>query len=190
MKQIFSSDIVEIPQGVTVTVNSREVTVKGKFGELKRAFRHVPVEIKLFDGGKKLKVEMWFGTTKALASIRTVCSHIKNMIKGVTKKFQFKMRLVYAHFPINANITNGDKTIEIRNFLGEKIVRTVNMLPGVAIAKSSMKDELVLSGADLELVSRSAALIHQSTLVKHKDIRKFLDGIYVSETGTVVAEDA
>lgn len=33
----------------------------------------------------------------------------------------------------------------------------------------------------------SAALIHQSTLVKNKDIRKFLDGIYVSDKTTVVA---
>ena len=32
----------------------------------------------------------------------------------------------------------------------------------------------------------SAALIQQSTSVKRKDIRKFLDGIYVSEKGNVV----
>lgn len=31
----------------------------------------------------------------------------------------------------------------------------------------------------------SAALIHQSVLVKRKDIRKFLDGIYVSDKTTV-----
>ena len=31
----------------------------------------------------------------------------------------------------------------------------------------------------------AAALIHQAVLVKRKDIRKFLDGIYVSEKGTV-----
>lgn len=34
--------------------------------------------------------------------------------------------------------------------------------------------------------SVSAALIQQATTVKNKDIRKFLDGIYVSEKGTVV----
>jgi hypothetical protein len=34
----------------------------------------------------------------------------------------------------------------------------------------------------------SAALIQQSTSVKDKDIRKFLDGIYVSEKGTVVQD--
>ena len=41
------------------------------------------------------------------------------------------MRLVYAHFPINVNIEDGGKLVEIRNFLGEKRVRSVNMLPGV-----------------------------------------------------------
>ena len=31
----------------------------------------------------------------------------------------------------------------------------------------------------------AAALIHQSVLVRGKDIRKFLDGIYVSEKGPI-----
>ncbi|KAG7249211.1 hypothetical protein CRUP_014357 [Coryphaenoides rupestris] len=52
---------------------------------------------------------------------------------------------------------------------------------------TAQKDELVLEGNDIELVSNSAALIQQATTVKKKDIRKFLDGIYVSEKSTVVA---
>lgn len=35
---------------------------------------------------------------------------------------------------------------------------------------------------------RSTALIHQQCLVKNKDIRKFLDGVYVSESGLLVKE--
>lgn len=54
------------------------------------------------------------------------------MIKGVTKGFEYKMRLVYAHFPINANITEEGSIVEVRNFLGEKRVRIVKMLPGTA----------------------------------------------------------
>merc|ERR1712039_573227 len=101
---------------------------------------------------------------------------------------EYKMRLVYSHFPINANITNGGKTIEIRNYLGEKIVRTVNMLEGVKVEKSAQtKDELIVTGTDIDLTSRSAALIRQSCLCKHKDIRKFLDGIYVSSHGVIEA---
>merc|ERR1712117_152155 len=76
--------------------------------------------------------------------------------------------------------------VEIRNFLGEKFARHVNMLEGVTFKPSGSKDEFVLEGNDLELVSRSAALIQQSTTVKEKDIRKFLDGIYVSHKQTVV----
>ncbi|KAK8916482.1 60S ribosomal protein L9 [Platanthera zijinensis] len=62
------------------------------------------------------------------------------------------------------------------------------MLDGVSILRSEkVKDELILDGNDIELVSRFAALINQvqKCHVKKKDIRKFLDGIYVSEKGTV-----
>merc|ERR1712232_725259 len=124
--------------------------------------------------------------SKQLSLLRTVCSHITNMFDGVMKKFQYKMRLVYAHFPINATIANGGKTCELRNFLGEKRVRIINMLEGVKVEKSTgTKDELLVTGTDIDLTSRSAALIRQSCLVKDKDIRKFLDGVYVSSHGTL-----
>ena len=66
------------------------------------------------------------------------------------------MRLVYAHFPINVNIVDDGKVLEVRNFLGEKIVRRVEMLDGVKIDRSAnVKDELTLIGNDVEMVSRS-----------------------------------
>ena len=46
----------------------------------------------------------------------------------------------------------------------------------------------MLAGNDIELVSRSAALISMSCLVKDKDIRKFLDGIYVADKGHIVKD--
>merc|ERR1712023_416287 len=94
------------------------------------------------------------------------------------------MRLAYAHFPINVTVTNGGKSCEVRNFLGEKIVRKIDMLGDTRVAKSAdVKDEILVEGTDIELVGRSAALINQSCLVKRKDIRKFLDGIYVAAYG-------
>jgi large subunit ribosomal protein L9e len=142
------------------------------------------------NGKKKLKIDAWFGSRKTSAAIRTALSHVENLIRGVTKGFRYKMRFVYAHFPINASITNDNKSIEIRNFLGEKKVRKVDLLDGVSIVRSEkVKDEVVLDGNDIELVSRSCALINQKCHVKNKDIRKFLDGIYVSEKGSVVTEE-
>merc|ERR1712021_214464 len=55
----------------------------------------------------------------------------------------------------------------------------------VEISKAQ-KDELYVNGNDIEAVSKSAARIQQSTTVKNKDIRKFLDGLYVSEKTTIV----
>lgn len=43
---------------------------------------------------------------------------VANMITGVTKGYQYKMKLVYAHFPINPVIAGDGKAVEIRNFCG------------------------------------------------------------------------
>ena len=188
MKTIHQDQTVKVPEGVEVSVRSRKVTVKGPRGTLRRNFQHMAVDIRKTKK-EQLVVEKWFGIRKELAAVKTVCSHIENMIKGVTKGYRYKMRSVYAHFPINVAISEGNTLVDIRNFLGEKFNRQVKMLPGVTcIASKDQKDEFVLEGNDIELVSRSAALIQQSTAVKRKDIRKFLDGIYVSEKGHIVED--
>ena len=74
---------------VTVRVKSRVVTVTGPRGTLKRDFRHMDVDI-MKTGPKTLKVEKWFGIKKELAAVRTVCSHIENMMKGVTRVSIYK----------------------------------------------------------------------------------------------------
>lgn len=74
--------------------------------------------------------------------------------------------------------------------LGIMILCTFCFCTGVKVVRSTnVKDELVISGSDIELVSKSAALINMSCHVKKKDIRKFLDGVYVSEKGSIVKEE-
>lgn len=189
MKEICSTRDIKIPKDVTAVVKARSIVVKGPRGSLTRAFRHVNMEIQRVKKDR-LRVVLWHGKRKQIACIRTVCTHVENMIKGVTKGFEYKMRLVYAHFPINVNVTNNGEQIEIRNFLGEKLTRKVDMLDGVKIAISTaQKDEIVLTGNDIQNVSQSAASIQQICAVKDKDIRKFLDGIYVSEKGLLVKDE-
>ncbi|KAL5709560.1 60S ribosomal protein L9B [Ranunculus cassubicifolius] len=194
MKTIRTTETMEIPESVKIKVKAKQIIVQGKRGKLTRDFKHLNLDFELITdidtGVKKLKVDSWFGTKKSSASIRTALTHVRNLITGVTKGYRYKMRFVYAHFPINASISGDNQSIEIRNFLGEKKVRKVGMLDGVTVTRSEkVKDELVLDGNDIELVSRSAALINQKCHVKKKDIRKFLDGIYVSEKGTTTIEE-
>mmetsp|Transcript_38392 Transcript_38392/g.108503 ORF Transcript_38392/g.108503 Transcript_38392/m.108503 type:complete len:222 (+) Transcript_38392:3-668(+) len=193
VKTMLTNEVVVIPSDVTLTVKARKIKVVGPRGTLARDFKHAKVDIYMSkddEDNATLIVEKHFGAGKQLAAIRTTASHIRNLIKGVTVGFCYKMRLVYAHFPINANIVNNGDCIELRNFLGEKRVRKISMLDGVKIERSNdVKDELILVGNDIENVSGTCALINQSCLVKNKDIRKFLDGIYISERGTLKSKD-
>lgn len=65
-------------------MRSRVVTVKGPRGILTRSFRHVQVDMQMIKK-RKLRVDKWFGSRKELAAVRTVCTHVENMIRGVTK---------------------------------------------------------------------------------------------------------
>lgn len=127
--------------------------------------------------GSQVHFTVFHGARKHVACLRTVKSLVENMITGVTKGFAYKMRLVYAHFPINAIVGDNGSSLQIRNFLGEKFVRDCPMLSGTTVAMSDVKDEIILSGNDIEMVSQSAASITDKCRVKNKDIRKFLDGI-------------
>ncbi|KAG9051443.1 hypothetical protein FS837_006619 [Tulasnella sp. UAMH 9824] len=189
MKNISETEDIKIPSNVKVNIKGRIIEVEGPRGKLQRDLQHVNVDLKVLKTkkGDIIHIVVWHGNRRQVACLRTIKSSILNLIKGVTQGFLYKMRLVYAHFPINCIISDG-KSVEIRNFLGEKIVRRVNMLEGVTISESTgQKDELTLQGNDINNVSQSAASIKNSCLVRNKDIRKFLDGIYVSEK-TVVEE--
>ncbi|KAF9268083.1 ribosomal protein L6 [Marasmius fiardii PR-910] len=191
MRDVLQTEELEIPQGVEVSIKSRLITVTGPRGTLTKNVRHINMDIRLVKGKtSKVTLAVWQGGRKHVACLRTIRSLILNMIKGVTKGFQYKMRAVYAHFPINCIIQDNGHKLEIRNFLGEKTVRHVDMLGGVVIAESkAQKDELILEGNDIDNVSQSAASIQGICRVRNKDIRKFLDGIYVSEKGSIVQDD-
>jgi len=192
MRYIHSEELLDIPEGVTVSIKARKVVVEGPRGKLSKDLSHLAVN---FSHPKKntIGIEIHHGNRKNVATLRTVRTLINNLIVGVTKGFKYKMRYVYAHFPINVNLEKNNDTgnweVEIRNFIGEKLVRRVVMQPGVDVEVSkAQKDELLILGNSLESVSQSAADIQQICRVRNKDIRKFLDGIYVSEKGNVVEE--
>ncbi|CAD8075885.1 unnamed protein product [Paramecium primaurelia] len=191
MKYILTEEHVQIPEKIEITQKSKIVKVKGPRGELSKNFRHSALDIQISKKVNKktnvaksrVSVRMWQSYRKQRCQVNSVASQIRNMIRGVTTGYKFKMVLAYAHFPIIINLLDDGKTIEIKNFLGEKIIRTIRCLPGVKITRneSEEKNVLTLQGNDLNNVSLTCALIHQACAVKNKDIRQFLDGIYVSE---------
>ncbi|RLI11826.1 50S ribosomal protein L6 [Candidatus Bathyarchaeota archaeon] len=174
MLQIVSRR-VEIPEGVKVNIDGKRVEVIGEKGRLVRDFSNSPVSINIEDN----QVVVYTDDThrKTVAMVGTVCAHIRNMIKGVTEGFTYKLKIVYAHFPISVKV-EGDKIL-IENFLGERAPRIAKIVGNTKVIVK--KDDVILQGINIEEVGQTAANIEQATKIKNKDPRKFLDGIYVYE---------
>uniref|UniRef100_G3UMA5 Large ribosomal subunit protein uL6 n=1 Tax=Loxodonta africana TaxID=9785 RepID=G3UMA5_LOXAF len=172
-KTILSNQMVDIPE--SVYLHHCEGPHSYGEGPQRKLVNQINVELS-FLGKKKerLLFDKWWAKRKELAAVHSTCSHAQNLIKGED-----------AHFPINVIIQESGSLVQIRNFLGEKYIHRVQMRPGVTCSGSqAQKDELILEGNNIELVSNSAALIQQATTVKNKGIKMFLNGIFISEKGT------
>lgn len=174
MLTIYKDLDLEIPANVTVELESRIVKVKGPRGELQKVclwhyltiqnLRHMAMDLRLVKSpkGTKLKFVVWHASRKHLACLRTAKAAVANMIEGVTLGFQYKMRAVYAHFPINLILAGDSKSVEIRNFLGEKRVRRVEMADGVTIKDDkNQKDQVLVEGVCILLVECLANILER-----------------------------
>ena len=175
MRAIETVKTVEIPEGVEGMVDGRLVTIKGEKGELTRDFSHAPIKIQL--DGKTVTVQASWPRKKEAALVGTVRSHIQNMIKGVTTGFTYKLKIVFSHFPITVKIIG--KTLAIENFIGERNPRKAKIMGDTKVIIKG--DDIIVQGINLEDVSQTAANIQNSTKIRNKDPRVFLDGIYVYE---------
>ncbi len=165
---------IEIPQGVNVAIDNR-VSVSGPLGSLQRELWYPGITIKKVDS--QIIIESIQQRREQLAMLGTFESHLKNMITGVTKGFEYKMKMVYSHFPIQ--LKTEEKQLTIGNFLGEKRPRKANILGNTKVTIKG--DQVVISGINREDVGQTAANIQQATKIKRFDPRVFQDGIYLIE---------
>jgi large subunit ribosomal protein L6 len=164
---------IKVPDGVQVRLQGRTVIVKGPKGELKRTLPLSRVEVALEEGAVLVRCSLPRRSEKAAVGAFT--SHVQNLVEGVTKGYEYRLKTVFAHFPIKSTV-KGDQFV-IENFLGERSARKARILSGV---KVDVKAEWVsVTGIDLENVSQTAANIERATKVRNRDIRVFQDGIYI-----------
>lgn len=165
-------DEIPIPEGVDVTV-SDELVVTGPQGELKRKFKARSIKISKEDD--KVVLEAPFPKKRDKAMLGTIKSHITNMIVGLTDGFSYRMKIVYAHFPMTVKVADSKVTIE--NFLGERHPRTAKILGNTKVQVKG--DEVTVEGINKEDVGQTMANIEQATKIKGRDPRVFQDGIYL-----------
>ena len=168
---------VIIPTGVKAQLNGSQLQVTGPKGQLARNVRFPQVSVTC--DGKEVSIATESRRKEITAMVGTLEAHTKNMIRGVTDGFEYRMKVVYSHFPIQLKL-QGNK-LEIANFLGEKKARYARIEAGVTAKVAN--DEVVLTGIDRELVGTSAANIEHATHIRNRDPRVFQDGIYMVQRG-------
>jgi len=170
---------VSIPDQVSVQVEGRTVKVKGPLGSLQEDLSHLPVSIDVDDN--KVRLETSWPRKREIGMLGTAAAHVRNMLKGVTRGYRYELRTVYAHFPVTVKVDEKAKVLKIENFTGEKTPRYAKIVEGVRVDVKG--EDISVEGIDLKSVSQTAANIQDSTKIKKKDLRVFLDGIYVSGKG-------
>lgn len=172
MKQKISVTI-DIPAGIELKQEDGTFIVKGPKGELRRRMIAEGVSVAI----ETQKVSLASTTTSKLQKkmIYTMNAHLKNMIHGVQEPFVYLLKICPGHFPMNVSVDKGVFTI--KNFLGEKVPRTLKLKQGVSV-KVDGKD-VTVEGIDKELVSQTAASIEKLTTITGRDKRIFQDGIYI-----------
>ncbi len=166
---------IGIPEGVNVTVDNMDVSVSGPQGQLKRELWYPGITIKKVDS--EVVVETDMSRREQLAMLGTFESHLKNMITGVSKGYEYKMKVVYSHFPIQLK-AEGNQVL-ISNFLGEKKARKASIMGNARVAIKG--DQVVITGINKEEVGQTAANIRTATKIKRFDPRVFQDGVYLVE---------
>ena len=170
---------VSIPDQVSVQVEGRTVKVKGPLGSLQEDLSHLPVSINVNEN--KVRFETTWPRKREIGMLGTAAAHVRNMLKGVTQGYRYELRTVYAHFPVTVKVDEKAKVLKIENFTGEKTPRYAKIVEGVKVDVKG--EDISVEGIDLKSVSQTAANIQDSTKIKKKDLRVFLDGIYVSGKG-------
>lgn len=140
---------VEIPKGVEANISDTEIQVKGGKGNL-RLVLHSSVSVA--HGGEILNISAKDGSRQANAMAGTFRSLINNMMLGVSQGFVKKLELQGVGYRAKAE--------------GKKINITVGyshpinyQLPEGVSAETPSQTEIVISGADKQLVGQVAAEI-------------------------------
>jgi large subunit ribosomal protein L6 len=173
MRKQFEQAIT-IPEGVQIRKDGKFIFVKGAHGEISKEmnFRKLKTESK--DG--KFIISHASSTRNEKRMINTITAHVKNMIKGVKDKFEYKLKVCSSHFPINVEIKGNE--VFIKNFLGEKTPRKCKIPKGAEVEIN--KDIITVKSASKETAGQASANFEAATKVRNRDRRVFQDGIFIT----------
>lgn len=170
-KKIYQE--IEIPEGIEVNIDGNVISIKGEKGENKREFGIGKLTFKV----EKNKIILGYekASKNEKKRINTIAAHINNMITGVQEGFEYELKICSGHFPMT--VETKEKEAIIKNFIGEKKERKINLPEGIEIEIN--KEIIKIKAIDKEIAGQAAANFEKATKIRNKDNRIFQDGIYI-----------
>jgi large subunit ribosomal protein L6 len=166
---------VELPAGVTATLNGAALTLKGPKGELSRkiASKRVIVTVE----GNHVTLACKNATKNDKRELETNTAHLRNMARGAKDGHVYKLKICSGHFPMSVSL-KGD-TFEVKNFIGESVPRRLQVRQGVKVTIAGT--DITVESHNKEWAGTQAAAIELLTRRPGFDTRVFQDGIYIVE---------
>jgi len=173
--KIDITEKIEIPENVEVKVEKGLVSAKGPKGEVSKKLLSPRINISVKD--KNVIFESKKATKREKKMMGTFKAHIKNMIKGSSEGFSYKLKICSSHFPMTASVENNQ--FVVKNFLGENTPRVIDVKEGINIKVEG--SDIIVESADKEAAGQTAASIEKLCKIKGRDKRIFQDGIWMTE---------
>lgn len=164
---------IKIPEGVTVELDNSLLKLKGKEGSIEKEFLSPKINLKKEGDSIVLSAKQFSRNQKAV--FNAFMAHIKNMLKGLSDPYVYKLKVCSSHFPVTVSVEGS--IVLVKNFLGEKIPRRAEILPNTKVEAKG--DIVTVTSIDKEAAGQTAANIEQSTRVTRRDRRVFQDGVYI-----------
>jgi large subunit ribosomal protein L6 len=139
---------VELPQGVTATLASDSVTIKGAKGSLSLP---LGAGVSVVQTDKRLEIKF---SEPGLARTRAGATraHLANMVRGVTRGYEKKLELVGVGFRAQVQGKNLNLTLGFSHPVSVAIPEGINI-------ETPSQTEIVVKGIDRQKVGQMAAEI-------------------------------
>ncbi len=166
---------IDLPSGLSGSFQSGQLVITGPLGKVIQDFSKIPVGIKI--EGSKIEITTTGSRRTDNAILNTARSLITNAIHGVQFGYEYKLKVIFAHFPVTVKV-QGNKVL-VENFYGERSPRVAEIIGDTKVQVQG--EDIIVNGVSIKDVGQTAANLEQATTVKRKDQRVFLDGVYVYE---------
>jgi large subunit ribosomal protein L6 len=164
---------IKLAENVSSQLDKSILTLKGPKGEVKRDFPDKNISIEQKEGAIILKASKLNKINKKI--IKSYAAHIKGMVKGSLEGYKYTLKICSGHFPMNVSINNNQ--LIVKNFLGEKIPRTLRLKAGANVKVEG--DLIVVESPSKEIAGQVSADIELLTRRTGYDGRIFQDGIWI-----------